>query len=118
MKGISLHRGEIWYANLSPGVGSEQTGVRPCVIIQNNTGNEYSPTTLIAPCTTGNKPPIPTHIILEKGEGNMRGKSIVLLEQIRAIDTSRLRTKIGELDENAMQLINQAISISVGLTDI
>ena len=112
-----IKRGDMFYADLSPVVGSEQGGVRPVLIIQNDTGNKYSPTVIAAAITsqTG-KNKLPTHIQIGTNSGGLKSDSIVLTEQIRTIDKSRLREKIGHIDDsNLMNKINNAIFISFGL---
>lgn len=112
---MSVRRGEIYYADLSPVVGSEQGGVRPVLIVQNNTGNKYSPTVIAAAITSRQgKANLPTHIELH-GCG-LSKDSVVLLEQIRTLDKKRLRDRMGEVDENAMTAVNNALSISFGLS--
>lgn len=117
-----VHRGEIYYADLSPVVGSEQGGIRPVLIIQNEIGNRYSPTVIAAAITsqTG-KAKLPTHIEVqsEAGVGGNRNglvkNSVILLEQIRTIDKQRLRERMGRLDDGTMQMVDEAISVSFGL---
>ena len=113
-----VHRGEIYYADLSPVVGSEQGGVRPVLIVQNDTGNRHSPTVIAAAITsqTG-KARLPTHIELSANTYGLPKESVVLLEQIRTIDKRRLKEKMGRLDDGAMEPINKALSISFGLPD-
>ena len=110
-----VRRGDIYYADLSPVVGSEQGGVRPVLIIQNDVGNRYSPTVIAAAITsrTG-KTRLPTHIEISTRAGLAR-TSVVLLEQIRTLDKRRLRDKMGHIDEPTMRLVNDAISVSFGL---
>ena len=110
-----VRRGDIYYADLSPVVGSEQGGVRPVRIIQNDVGNRYSPTVIAAAITsrTG-KTRLPTHIEISTRAGLAR-TSVVLLEQIRTLDKRRLRDKMGHIDEPTMRLVNDAISVSFGL---
>lgn len=111
-----IKRNEIYYADLSPVIGSEQGGVRPVLVIQNDTGNKYSPTTIVAAITSRrNKAKLPTHI--EIGEDVFEKDSVVLLEQIRTVDKSRLKEYVGKLDNHTMDRVNEAISISVGLTN-
>ncbi|MCI5911475.1 MAG: type II toxin-antitoxin system PemK/MazF family toxin [Oscillospiraceae bacterium] len=111
---MSVRRGEIYYADLSPVVGSEQGGIRPVLIVQNNTGNKYSPTVIAAAITSRQgKANLPTHIELH-GCG-LSKDSVVLLEQIRTLDKKRLRDRMGEVDEGAMSAVNNALSISFGL---
>ena len=111
-----MKRGDIYYADLSPVVGSEQGGVRPVLIIQNDVGNKYSPTVIAAAITSRiNKAKMPTHIELSAAEYGLNKDSVVLLEQIRTIDKKRLREKIGRLDNELMDKVNNALSISFGL---
>lgn len=111
-----VKRGEIYYADLSPVVGSEQGGVRPVLIVQNNVGNRYSPTVIAAAITSQqNKAKMPTHIELSARTYGLAKDSIVLLEQIRTLDKRRLRERMGCLDEEAMQKVDSAIAISFGL---
>ncbi|MDD4474987.1 MAG: type II toxin-antitoxin system PemK/MazF family toxin [Eubacteriales bacterium] len=112
----SILRGNLYYADLSPVVGSEQGGNRPVLIIQNNIGNKHSPTIIIAPLTSklGVKPRLPTHYYIDTQKG-LDHPSIVLLEQLRTIDKIRLGNYIGRLDEKHIKGINNAIAISVGL---
>lgn len=110
-----IKRNEIYYADLSPVVGSEQGGVRPVLVIQNDTGNKYSPTTIVAAITSRqNKAKLPTHI--EIGEEVFEKDSVVLLEQIRTVDKRRLKEYVGKLDNRTMNRVNEAIFISIGLT--
>ena len=107
-------RGEIYYADLSPVIGSEQDGVRPVLVVQNNIGNKYAPTTIIAPITSQmSKKLLPTHIPF-CGCG-LAKNSIILLEQIRTIDKSRLKQKIGQLPPEKAEVVDTAIKISLGL---
>ena len=113
----SVKRGEIYYADLSPVVGSEQGGVRPVLIIQNDTGNRYSPTVIAAAITsqTG-KARLPTHIELPvEEECGLTKDSVVLLEQVRTLDKKRLRERMGRVDERTMEKIDTAIAVSFGL---
>ena len=112
-----VKRGDMFYADLSPVVGSEQGGVRPVLIIQNDTGNKYSPTVIAAAITsqTG-KNKLPTHIEIGSDDNGLKSDSVVLAEQIRTIDKSRLKEKIGHIDDNSvMSKVNNAIGISFGL---
>ncbi len=116
--GKSVRRGEIYYADLSPVVGSEQGGIRPVLIIQNDVGNRYSPTVIAAAITSQrDKAKLPTHIELEAQSCGLVKDSTVLLEQVRTIDKKRLREKMGEITPETMSSINNALSISFGLTD-
>ena len=112
-----VRRGEIYYADLSPVVGSEQGGMRPVLIVQNDVGNRYSPTVIAAAITSQqNKARLPTHIEIEARTYGLSKDSIVLLEQVRTLDKRRLREKMGCLDERAMQRVDSAIAISLGLS--
>ena len=112
----SVKRGDIYYADLSPVVGSEQGGVRPVLIIQNDTGNRYSPTVIAAAITsqTG-KARLPTHIELAAQNNGLTRDSVVLLEQIRTLYKRRLREKMGRVDPEIMERIDAAIAVSFGL---
>ncbi len=114
---MTIKRGDMFYADLSPVVGSEQGGIRPVLIIQNDTGNKYSPTVIAAAITsqtTKNK--LPTHIEISSTDNGLKADSVVLTEQIRTIDKSRLKEKIGHIDDNTiMNKVNDAIGISFGL---
>lgn len=113
-----IKRGDIFYADLSPVIGSEQGGIRPVLIVQNDIGNKYSPTVIAAAITSQiNKAKLPTHIELDAKEYGLQKDSVVLLEQIRTIDKRRLREKLGRLDDELMKKVNEALSISFGLTD-
>jgi len=113
---VIVKRGDIYYADLSPVVGSEQGGIRPVLIIQNDIGNKYSPTVIAAAITSQiNKAKMPTHIELGAKDYGLNKDSVILLEQIRTIDKKRLREKIGHLDEARMQKVNDALLISFGL---
>lgn len=113
---MSIRRGDIYYADLSPVVGSEQGGVRPVLIVQNDVGNKFSPTVIAAAITSQKeKSNLPTHIPLSAGNTGLMKDSIVLLEQVRTIDKHRLKEKMGVLDDSSMNKVNQAISVSLGL---
>lgn len=114
-----IKRGEIYYADLSPVIGSEQGGIRPVLIVQNDIGNKYSPTVIAAAITSQiNKAKLPTHIEISSQEYGLQKDSVILLEQIRTIDKKRLKEKIGHLDDELMEKVNEALSISFGLADI
>ncbi len=114
-----VKRGDIYYADLSPVVGSEQGGVRPVLIIQNDIGNKYSPTVIAAAITSRiNKAKMPTHIELTAKEYGLNKDSVILLEQIRTIDKRRLRERIGRIDDELMDSVNDALSVSFGLGGI
>ena len=109
------NRGDISYADLSPVVGSEQGGIRPVLVIQNDIGNKYSPTVIAAAITSQiNKAKMPTHIELAAKDYGLNKDSVILLEQIRTIDKRRLREKIGRIDDGLMASVNNALSISFG----
>lgn len=111
-----VKRGDIYYADLSPVVGSEQGGIRPVLVIQNDIGNKYSPTVIAAAITSQiNKAKMPTHIELAAKDYGLKKDSVILLEQIRTIDKRRLREKIGRIDDGLMASVNNALSISFGL---
>ena len=114
-----IRRGDIFYADLSPVIGSEQGGIRPVLIVQNDIGNKYSPTVIAAAITSQiNKAKLPTHTEISASEYGLIKDSVILLEQIRTIDKKRLKEKIGHLDDELMEKVNEALSISFGLTDI
>ena len=111
-----IKRGDLYYADLSPVIGSEQGGVRPVLIIQNNIGNKYSPTVIVAAITSQiNKAKLPTHIEISANEYGLNKDSVILLEQIRTIDKKRLREKIGCLDGNMMTKVDSSLQVSLGL---
>ncbi|CCK99906.1 Endoribonuclease toxin [Clostridioides difficile E9] len=111
-----IKRGDLYYADLSPVVGSEQGGVRPVLIIQNDVGNKYSPTVIVSAITSQiNKAKLPTHVEISSNEYGLNKDSVILLEQIRTIDKKRLREKIGCLDENMMIKVDDGLQISLGL---
>ncbi len=113
---MTVHRGDIYYADLSPVVGSEQGGIRPVLIVQNDVGNRFSPTVIAAAITSRtDKTKLPTHIQLNAVGGGLARDSIVLLEQIRTLDKKRLREHMGHLDEVSMSRVDQALQVSFGL---
>lgn len=110
----AIRRGEIYCADLSPSVGSEQGGVRPVLVLQNDTGNRHSPTTIVAAITScRTKAALPTHVVIR--ESGLRCDSVVLLEQIRTLDKSRLGARLGQLDKEAMGRIDHALIASLGM---
>ena len=110
-----IKRGELYYADLSPVVGSEQGGVRPVLVVQNDVGNKYSPTVIAAAVTSRiNKAKLPTHIELGAKEYGLPKDSVVLLEQIRTLDKCRLKDRIGEIPTDVMAKVNRALMISLG----
>ena len=112
-----IKRGDMFYADLSPVIGSEQGGIRPVLVIQNNIGNKYSPTVIVSAITSRlGKNKLPTHIELDSEEFGLKSDSIVLAEQIRTIDKSRLKEKIGHIDDNQIiSQLNNALGVSFGL---
>lgn len=115
----TVKRGDIFYADLSPVIGSEQGGTRPVLIVQNDTGNRHSPTVIAAAITsqTG-KARLPTHINIAGGSVGLSKDSVILLEQVRTIDKKRLREHMGRLDDKHMDMVNSALAVSFGLNDI
>ncbi|MCL2234744.1 MAG: type II toxin-antitoxin system PemK/MazF family toxin [Firmicutes bacterium] len=110
-----IKRGEIYYADLSPVVGSEQGGIRPVLIIQNDIGNKYSPTIIACAVTSQlTKAKLPTHIEVSAGSFGLVKDSVILLEQIRTLDKRRLKEKVGEIDQRTMQKVDRATLISLG----
>ena len=115
---MNIRRGDIYYADLSPVVGSEQGGIRPVLILQNDVGNRYSPTVIAAAITSRmSKTKLPTHIDIYAERAGLQKDSVILLEQMRTIDKQRLGEKMGHLDNETMSEVNNAITISLGLTD-
>ncbi|MCL2212332.1 MAG: type II toxin-antitoxin system PemK/MazF family toxin [Oscillospiraceae bacterium] len=118
---MNIKRGDIYYADLSPVVGSEQGGLRPVLIVQNDVGNKYSPTVIAAAITSRvSKTKLPTHIDISRNSGDdispgLAKDSIILLEQIRTLDKKRLKEKMGHLDDGTMRQVNDAITVSFGL---
>ncbi|WP_051599153.1 type II toxin-antitoxin system PemK/MazF family toxin [Metaclostridioides mangenotii] len=111
-----IKRGDLYYADLSPVIGSEQGGVRPVLIVQNDVGNKYSPTVIVSAITSQiNKAKLPTHVEISSNEYGLNKDSVILLEQIRTIDKKRLREKIGCLDEDMMMKVEAGLQISLGL---
>ncbi|WP_227764682.1 type II toxin-antitoxin system PemK/MazF family toxin [Zhaonella formicivorans] len=114
-----IRRGDIFFAQLNPVVGSEQGGMRPVLIVQNDIGNQYSPTTIVAAITSQIfKAKLPTHVEISAEKSGLEKDSVILTEQIRTIDKSRLKQKVAFLDEETMEKVNKAIEISLGLTEI
>ena len=113
---MSVKRGEIYYADLSPVVGSEQGGIRPVLIVQNDIGNKHSPTVIAAAITSKKeKSALPTHISVQASSCGLAKDSVVLLEQVRTLDKRRLKERMGELDDTSMAQVNTALSTSLGL---
>jgi len=113
---MTVNRGDIYYADLSPVVGSEQGGIRPVLIVQNNIGNKYSPTVIAAAITSQRfKTNLPTHIQVSATDCGLAKDSIVLLEQVRTIDKQRLKERMGALDNSEMNKVDHALQVSFGL---
>ncbi|HIU35169.1 MAG TPA: type II toxin-antitoxin system PemK/MazF family toxin [Candidatus Fimenecus excrementigallinarum] len=113
---MTIKRGDIYYADLSPVVGSEQGGTRPVLIVQNDVGNKYSPTVIAAAITSRKyKTPLPTHIRVQAEHCGLQKDSIVLLEQVRTLDKTRLKTRMGNLPQAEMERVDHALSVSFGL---
>ena len=111
-----VKRGDIFYADLSPVVGSEQGGIRPVIVIQNDVGNKYSPTVIVAAITSQiNKAKLPTHVEISSEAYGLNKDSVVLLEQIRTLDKRRLKEKIGHMTDEDMALVDEALLISIGM---
>lgn len=115
---LIVKRGDVYYADLSPVIGSEQGGVRPVLVVQNNIGNKYSPTVIVSAITSQiNKAKLPTHIEISSQDFSLPKDSVVLLEQIRTIDKKRLKEKIGKFDIKLMTEVDDCLKISLGLID-
>ena len=118
VKIMLIKRGDIYYADLSPVVGSEQGGVRPVLIVQNDVGNKYSPTVIAAAITSQkDKTNLPTHIRVDADGCGLQKDSIVLLEQVRTIDKQRLKERMGRLNGSAMDMVDRALTVSFGLNN-
>ena len=113
---MSIKRGDVFYADLRPVIGSEQGGIRPVIIIQNDIGNKYSPTVIVAAITSQiNKARLPTHIELKSGDFGLQKDSVILLEQLRTLDKKRLKEKVGEIeDDMVIKRVNDALLVSLG----
>ncbi len=114
---MEIKRGDIYYADLNPTVGCEQGGIRPVLIIQNNTGNHFSPTVIAAAITGRRKKDMPTHVLLDEEGTRLFTDSCILLEQVRTIDRERLKEYVGHADEETMQKVDNAIAVSFGLME-
>jgi len=115
---VLVRRGDIFYADLNPVVGSEQGGIRPVLVVQNDVGNKYSPTVIVAAITSQiDKAKLPTHVELKSADYGLEKDSVILLEQLRTIDKRRLKEKITFLDQDIMEKIDEALKISLGLGD-
>ncbi|KIS04181.1 type II toxin-antitoxin system PemK/MazF family toxin [Paucilactobacillus wasatchensis] len=116
MAKVEIKRGDIFYADLSPVVGSEQGGMRPVVIIQNDIGNHYSPTVIVAAITARiQKPKMPTHVPINSEYVGIEKDSVILLEQVRTIDKQRLRDRVTHLEDSTMKRVDHALQVSIGL---
>lgn len=113
-----VKRGDIFYADLSPVIGSEQGGTRPVLVVQNDVGNKFSPTVIVAAITSQiNKAKMPTHIEIKATDVGLLKDSVILLEQVRTIDKKRLREKIGKLDDELIARVDEALGVSFGITE-
>lgn len=116
---MTIKRGNVFYANLNPVVGSEQGGVRPVLVIQNDVGNRYSPTVIVAAITSKiAKAKLPTHVEIKAEEGKLEKDSVILLEQIRTVDKKRLQRQITHLEDEVIEKVSEALEISLGLIDL
>ncbi len=116
---MDVTRGDVYYADLNPVVGSEQGGVRPVLVIQNDIGNKYSPTVIVAAITSKiEKAKLPTHVEIPADRSNLNRDSVVLLEQIRTIDKKRLKRHVAHLNDTILEQVNTAVEISLGLIDL
>ena len=111
-----VKKGDLYFADLSPVIGSEQGGVRPVLVVQNNVGNKYSPTIIVAAVKSQkHKAQLPTHVSIDAAGNGLSKNSVVLLEQLRTIDKSRLRERIGTLNQELMPDVNEALGVSLGI---
>ncbi len=118
MLNLIVKKGDLYFADLSPVVGSEQGGIRPVLVVQNDVGNKYSPTIIVAAVTSQiNKAKLPTHVELEAADGGLSKNSVVLLEQLRTIDKQRLKERIGTLSQEQIPTVDQALSVSLGIAN-
>ncbi len=116
---MQIRRGDVFFADLSPVIGSEQGGTRPVLILQNDIGNQYSPTTIVAAITSQiSKAKLPTHVEVTSNNSGLEKDSVILLEQIRTIDKIRLKEKVASLSDELMEKVAQSIEISLGLIEI
>lgn len=115
---LVVKKGDIFFADLSPVIGSEQGGVRPVIVIQNDVGNKYSPTVIVAAITSQiNKAKLPTHVEIKAGDHGLNKDSVILLEQLRTVDKRRLKERIGRMEAEAMKKVNEALVISLGIIE-
>ncbi len=116
---VSIKRGDVYYADLNPVVGSEQGGIRPVLVIQNDIGNKYSPTVIVAAITSKiDKAKLPTHVEIKAKDSNLEKDSVILLEQIRTIDKRRLQRQVTHLEQDIIDRVNEALEVSLGLIDL
>jgi mRNA interferase MazF len=114
---LQVKKGDLYFADLSPVIGSEQGGVRPVLVVQNNVGNRYSPTIIVAAVTSQkNKANLPTHVEIAADGSGLSKNSVVLLEQLRTIDKKRLKERIGTIDHNRLPDVDEALGVSLGIT--
>lgn len=112
-----VKKGDIYFADLSPVIGSEQGGVRPVLVVQNDVGNKYSPTIIVAAVTSQQKAKLPTHVEIEAKDNGLSKNSVVLLEQLRTIDKKRLKERIGSIDAELLPNVNEALTVSLGIAN-
>ena len=113
---MSIKKGDLYFADLSPVTGSEQGGIRPVLVVQNDVGNKYSPTIIVAAVTSRrNKADLPTHVEIAADGNGLSKNSVILLEQLRTIDKTRLKERIGTMDRNRLPEVNEALSVSLGI---
>lgn len=113
---MSIKKGDLYFADLSPVTGSEQGGIRPVLVVQNDVGNKYSPTIIVAAVTSRrNKADLPTHVEIAADGNGLTKNSVILLEQLRTIDKTRLKERIGTIDRNRLPEVNEALSVSLGI---
>ncbi len=118
MLDLIVKKGDLYFADLSPVVGSEQGGVRPVLVVQNDVGNKYSPTIIVAAVTSQtSKAKLPTHVELTASQGGLSKNSVVLLEQLRTIDKQRLKERIGSLSDSQMPVVDAALGVSLGIAN-
>ncbi|MCR4397892.1 MAG: type II toxin-antitoxin system PemK/MazF family toxin [Firmicutes bacterium] len=116
---MNIRRGDVFYADLSPVIGSEQGGVRPVIVIQNDIGNKYSPTVIVAAITSQiDKAKLPTHVELSAKQSGLERDSVILAEQLRTIDRRRLRERVAHLEDETMERVNEALAVSLGLKEV
>ena len=113
---MSIKKGDLYFADLSPVTGSEQGGIRPVLVVQNDVGNKYSPTIIVAAVTSRrNRADLPTHVEIAADGNGLSKNSVILLEQLRTIDKTRLKERIGTIDRNRLPEVNEALSVSLGI---